>query len=195
MTARPTALAVFCGSRKGCNPAFEVAASQTGSLLAKEGIRLVYGGGSIGLMGVVTDAALNHGGDVTGVIPQFLLDYEVGDPDIDELIVVNSMHDRKRTMFERADGFIILPGGLGTLDEAIEIITWKQLQLHQKPIILVNVEGYWDGFETLVRGAISNGFAHEKVHDLFTTVTQVEDILPAIEAAPDPDDVVLTSHL
>ena len=123
-------LCVFCGSRAGADPAFTEAAEQLGRRLAERGVRLIYGGGSIGLMGVIMRAVLAHGGQVSGVIPEFLMRREVGNPDLTELIVVDSMHERKRRMFELADGFAVLPGGIGTLDETIEIITWQQLGLH-----------------------------------------------------------------
>ena len=128
-------LCVFCGSRAGADPAFSAAAEQLGRTLAARGVRLIYGGGSIGLMGIVMQAVLDNGGQVTGVIPAFLMRREVGNPDLTELIVVDSMHERKRRMFELADAFAVLPGGLGSLDEAIEIITWRQLGCTANPLL------------------------------------------------------------
>ena len=120
---------------------------------------------------------------------------EVGDPGVTELIVVESMHERKRRMFEMADAFIVLPGGLGTLDETIEITTWKQLRQHDKPIVVLDVNGYWQPFQALVEAVIAGGFAHEKVAELYTVVPDVPAVFDALAAAPEPDDIVLTSHL
>jgi len=195
MGAEISALAVFCGSKSGLNEDYAKAAAKTGGLLAENNIRLVYGGGSIGLMGIVVESALRRGGKVTGVIPKFLLEYEVGNPKIEELIIVDSMHERKRTMFDRSDGFIVLPGGLGTLDEAIEVVTWKQLRQHRKPIVFLSVNGYWEEFRALVAKTVGHDFAHEKIGELFTVVTEVEEVLPAIHAAPEPDEITPTSHL
>ena len=190
-----SALAVFCGSRLGEHPAYRAAAEALGALLAARGIRLVYGGGDIGLMGVLADAALAGGGRVTGVIPQFLVEHEVEKGDITDLIVVDSMHARKTRMFELADGCVVLPGGLGTLDEAIEVITWKQLRLHDKPVVLVNIDGFWEPFLALVEAIVAGGFAHPAVRGLFTVVDRIDQALPALETAPEPRPEVLTSHL
>ena len=188
-------LCVFCGSKKGENPAFEADARQLGAEMVRRDVGLVYGGGGIGLMGAITDEVLKAGGRVTGIIPDFLMQYEVGNPDITELVVVDSMHDRKRTMFERSDAFVVLPGGLGTLDETFEIITWKQLRQHSKPVVVLDSGGYWKPFEALVDSIIEGGFAHPAVKELFTVVGRVEDIFDALASAPEPQDVVLTSHL
>jgi uncharacterized protein (TIGR00730 family) len=175
-------LCVFCGSRPGVDPAFAEAAEQLGRSLAERGVRLVYGGGSIGLMGVVTQTVLDHGGEVTGVIPEFLMRREVGNPALTELILVDSMHERKRRMFELADAFAVLPGGLGTLDEAIEIITWQQLGLHAKPIAVLNVADYWTVFETLIEHVIAQGFADAAIRNLFTVTGDVESLIATLEA-------------
>ncbi|MAE44793.1 MAG: TIGR00730 family Rossman fold protein, partial [Magnetovibrio sp.] len=148
-----TSLSVFCGSKKGADPRFEEAARRLGELMVERRIRLVYGGGAIGLMGVLAKTVLDGGGEVTGVIPSFLMKYEVGNPGVTELIVVDSMHDRKRRMFEISDGFVVLPGGLGTLDETIETVTWKQLQLHAKPVVVVDVGGYWRPLAEMIDAA------------------------------------------
>ncbi len=190
-----SSICLFCGSRTGSDPAFVEAGHRLGRLLVEHDVRLVYGGGGIGLMGVVAETVLAGGGHVTGIIPEFLMKYEVGDPGVTELIVVDSMHERKRRMFELADGFVVLPGGLGTLDEMIEIATWKQLQLHTKPIVMVNVDGYWDPLEALIDGVIAGGFAHAAINELFTVVDGIGDVFPALESAPPPKRVVLTSHL
>ncbi len=175
-------LCVFCGSRAGVDPAFTQAAEQLGRSLAERGVRLVYGGGSIGLMGVLTQTVLDHGGEVTGVIPEFLLRREVGNPALTELIVVDSMHERKRRMFELADAFAVLPGGLGTLDEAIEIITWQQLGLHAKPIGVLSVGDYWTVFETLIEHFIAQGFADAAIRNLFAVTGDVESLFATLEA-------------
>lgn len=174
-------LCVFCGSRAGSDPAFSAAAEQLGRALAARGVRLIYGGGSIGLMGIVMQAVLDNGGQVTGVIPAFLMRREVGNPDLTELIVVDSMHERKRRMFELADAFAVLPGGLGSLDEAIEIITWRQLGLHSKPIAVLSVEDYWASFEMLMEQAIARGFADAGIRTLFTVTGDVESMLTVLE--------------
>ena len=161
------------------------AAARLGTLLAERGIRLVYGGGHVGLMGLMADAALAAGGEVIGVIPRFLIEAEAGHADLTELLVVDSMHERKQKMFELADGFVVLAGGLGTLDETIEIITWKQLKLHDKPIVLVDIEGYWAPLRALIEAAIAQGFARPDVWELFTLVGRIEDILPALAATPE----------
>ena len=186
---------VFCGSKKGNDPALARAADRLGVLLAEAGIRLVFGGGRIGLMGVVAQAAMRAGGSVSGVIPDFLMKLEVGDTRITELVVVASMHERKRRMFELADGFVILPGGLGTLDETFEVVTWKQLRHHSKPIVVLNVNGYWSPFADLIGAIVAGGFAHPAVADLFSMVERVEDVIPALSSAPAVNEEVLTSHL
>ncbi len=188
------AVAVFCGSKTGNDPAFASTASRLGATLAEAEVRLVYGGGGIGLMGILADAVLAGGGQVTGVIPEFLMKHEVGKRDLSEMIVVPSMHDRKRRMFELSDGFVVLPGGIGTLEEAIEIITWKQLQLHAKPVAVIDIAGYWAPLAALVRQMISAGFAHPGVMDLFTLVDDADSVLEALDNAPAPDRAVLTSH-
>jgi uncharacterized protein (TIGR00730 family) len=177
---------VYCGSHVGRNSRHREAAVELGRLLAQHGIRLVYGGGRIGLMGEVADAVIAGGGKVVGIIPEMLETKEVGHRGISELRVVTSMHERKNLMFEMADGFVILPGGLGTLDETFEMLTWRQLRLHDKPIILVNVDGYWQPFLKLVDHVISEGFARPDSLALFTVVGAVDEIIPALERQPKP---------
>ncbi len=188
-------LCVFCGSRKGDDPAHADAARALGREMARRRVRLVYGGGRIGLMGIVAEAVSDGGGQVTGVIPDFLMQLEVGNTQAGELIITESMHTRKAKMFELSDAMIVMPGGIGTLDEAFEIITWKQLRQHDKPIVLVDINEYWKPFQALVDSIITGGFAHEKVNELFTVVDKVDDIFPALENAPEPNPLVLTSHL
>ena len=181
-----SALCVYCGSSGNGDQTYLEAAEQTGALLAEEKIRLIFGGGGIGLMGAVADAALAGDGEVIGVMPKFLEDIEVAHERITELIVVDSMHARKQKMFDLSDAFLVLPGGYGTLDEMIEIITWKQLRRHDKPVLLVNVADYWDPFQTLVDSIIKKGFARPKDFELFTIISSVEEILPALALAPEP---------
>ncbi|MBF0248007.1 MAG: TIGR00730 family Rossman fold protein [Alphaproteobacteria bacterium] len=188
-------LCVFCGSRLGTDPAHAVVAQELGRMLAERGVELVYGGGGIGLMAVVANAVIDAGGRVTGVIPEFLRAYEVGVVNGPEALVVGGMHERKAKMFEISEAFVALPGGLGTLDETIEITTWKQLQQHNKPIIFVNTNGYWDPYMAMVDRVVDGGFGHHKVKELFQFVDTVDQIFDAIAEAPDADEVVLTSHL
>ena len=186
---------MFCGSRAGVDPAHEVAAQDLGHAIADRGIELIYGAGDIGLMSVVARAALENGGKVTGIIPEFIQAFEVGSPGEIELIVVESMHERKRAMFERSDGFIALPGGLGTLDETIEMITWKQLQQHKKPVVLVDTNHYWKPLLELVQAVVDGGFGHRGINDLFSVVDDVVSVFQALEDALEPAAEVLTSHL
>ena len=175
--------------------AFEAAARHLGHAIADRGIELIYGGGDIGIMSIVARAALENGGRVTGIIPKFIEDFEVGNPGLSELVVVESMHERKALMFERSDGFVSLPGGLGTLDETIEMITWKQLQQHRKPIVLVDINHYWRPFLELVQAVVDGGYGHHGINDLFSVVDDVDKVFDALAAAPEPDIEVLTSHL
>jgi len=161
------AVAVYCGSRSGNDPAYRAAAQALGEGLAHAHIRLVYGGGGIGLMGVLADAVLTAGGEVVGVIPEFLTRREVAHAGNTELMVTDSMHSRKQQMFELADAFVSLPGGLGTLDETIEIITWRQLGLHDKPILICNVASSAVPFLAAIEAAIAAGFAGPEVRQLY----------------------------
>ncbi len=188
-------LCVFCGSREGNDPAYRAAAIDLGRQLARRGIRLVYGGGSVGLMGVVADAVLAAGGAVTGVIPDFLTKDEARHRRLDDLVITGSMHDRKRRMFELADAFVILPGGLGTLDETFEIITWKQLRLHDSPIVVLDVGGYWRPLQGLIDAICAGGFAHPSIAGLVTVVPTVDDVWQALATAPARHEPAPTSHL
>ena len=149
--ARMSSIAVFCGSSAGRDEACVAAAEAFGRRAAEKGVRIVFGGGAVGLMGVLAQAALKAGGEVVGVIPHFLLGEERARTDLTELIVVGSMHERKARMFDLADGFAVLPGGFGTLDEAIEVMTWRQLSLHDKPMVFLDVAGYWQPWFALAR--------------------------------------------
>jgi hypothetical protein len=173
------ALCVFCGSSLGVEPGYRLAAERLGRLLAEAGVTLVFGGGHVGLMGVLAEAALKGGGRVIGVIPEHLLKVESPFRDSSELIVVDSMHTRKRKMFDLADAFCVLPGGLGTFDETFEILTWKQLSLHSKPIILANVEGYWTPWMGLFEASVEKGFVQPGARRLFSLVDSVDEVLPS----------------
>lgn len=177
-------IAVFCGSKPGQDPKQMDTARDLGRELAVRGIELVYGGGRVGLMGAVADAVQEAGGSVTGIIPDFLMQREVGNTKVDKLEVTDSMHTRKRRMFDLADAFITLSGGLGTLDETIEIITWKQLRLHDKPIVVISIDGYWDFLKTTTAHFTDAGFAYASDADLFTVVDSVEAAFKALDAAP-----------
>jgi hypothetical protein len=183
-------VAVFCGSRSGHDPRFADAARTLGEGLAKAGIRLVFGGGRIGLMGALADAVLSAGGSVLGVIPEFLTRLEVVHEGVADMVVTDSMHTRKRRMFAEADAFISMPGGLGTLDETMEIITWRQLGLHDKPILLCDVAGSAVPLLAAIEAAIDFGFAPAATRLLYETLDSVPAVLrrlaelPGGEAAP-----------
>lgn len=184
--ARIRAICVYCGSSSRGPKKHRDDAIRFGRLLAEAGIGLVYGGGHVGLMGLMADAALNAGGHVTGVIPEDLMRAEVGHGRVTRLVVTKSMHKRKMAMFKRADAFVVLPGGPGTLDEFFEILTWRQLRFHDKPIILVESDGYWKPLAALIEWIIRNGYARASFRRLFKVVASVDDVLPALKAAPRP---------
>ncbi len=173
---------VFCGSATGSDPQFVEAARDTGTLLARRGLALVYGGGHIGMMGALADAALAAGGRVTGVIPQHLMRPEVAHLGLSELVVVDSMHQRKRLMADRADCFLALPGGFGTLDETFEMVTWLQLGLQRKPVALVNVGGYFDPVLQWVQSAVACGFVRRGQADLLLAADTAEAALALLGA-------------
>ena len=172
---------VFCGSSPGVDPAYAQAAQALGHGLGASGIKLVFGGGNVGLMGITAAAALDAGGEVTGIIPDFLRRREVEFHGLTELIVTDSMHTRKRRLFALADAFVVMPGGLGTFDETIEIMTWKQLGQHNKPIILVDILGWAQPFVALVEQTITRGFARDTVRTLFDLVPDVATALAKLE--------------
>jgi len=178
--AKIEGVCVYCGSGKGVEPAYAIAARKLGKALADNGIRLVYGGGSLGLMGEVARATLGAGGKVTGIIPEFLGSREHMLKDVDELIVVENMHVRKQLMFDRADAFVALPGGVGTLEELVEQLTWSQLGRHSKPIVVANINGFWDPFLKLLEHMKAETFIRPGLDVHFTVVDKAEDILPAI---------------
>lgn len=176
-------LCVYCGSSTGRDPVFRQAASELGAAMARAGIGLVFGGGHIGLMGVLADAVLAAGGRVTGIIPERLRAAEVAHHGVSELVVVPSMHDRKRTMAERADAFAVLPGGIGTLDEMFEMLTWRQLGLHDKPVFLVDLAGYWQPLRALLDHLDANAFTPAVIPRLLQVVPDVTALIAALAAA------------
>jgi len=184
--ARVKRLCVYCGASDRVDPVYREAAVELGTRLAGAGIELVYGGGRIGLMGRLADAVLQAGGRVTGIIPAHLDNREIGHHGVNELIVVGSMHERKQLMFERADAFAVLPGGIGTIEETFEIITWKQLLLHDKPIVIVDIGGYWQKLQALVDHVIEKGFASRRSRALFQVVDTVDMLMEALAAAHEP---------
>ena len=181
-----SSLCVYCGSGLGVDSRHLEAARDLGRLLAERHIRLIYGGARIGLMGTLADAALAAGGEVVGIIPGHLDKTELGHRGATELIVVDSMHERKYMMFEQSDAFAILPGGLGTLDETFEMLTWRKLGLHDKPIILVDIAGYWRPLLSLIDHVIIQGFAAPTDRDLYKVVSTIEELVEAVECAPRP---------
>ncbi|MCW9041951.1 MAG: TIGR00730 family Rossman fold protein [Pseudopelagicola sp.] len=170
-------ICVFCGSRSGKDPAFHRFATELGALMAARNWRLVYGAGDIGLMGAVANATQTAGGETFGVIPAHLMRREVGKIDLSRFIVTENMHERKKVMFMNCDAIIVLPGGAGSLDEFFEVLTWRQLGLHEKPIFLANINGYWDPLVGLVDHVISEGFADASLRDFI----QVVDDLTTLE--------------
>jgi uncharacterized protein (TIGR00730 family) len=186
--ANLTSVCVYCGSANGTDPAYAAAAEEFGRILARSGIRLVYGGGSVGLMGILARRVLAEGGMVTGIIPQFLKDREVMLTEVSELIVTPDMHERKRIMFERSDAFVALPGGIGTLEETVEMLTWAQLGRHAKPVVLANVKGFWDPLSDLLKHMQAQGFLSKAFIGLsgeipYYIVPTVAEIVPTLRTA------------
>ena len=174
---------VYCGSGPGTNPQFVEAAQAFGKALAESGVGLVYGGGSVGLMGAVASATLENGGRVTGIIPDFLVKREHAMTDAQEMIVTHDMHERKRLMFERSDAFVALPGGIGTLEELVEQLTWQQLGRHSKPILLANINGFWEPLMNLLAHMRATAFIRPTLSVDILKAERVEDILPKLRAA------------
>ena len=182
MTVELRRVAVFCGSNHGTDPAYAEAAAALGTTLAERGIGLVYGGGAVGLMGVVADAVLAGGGEVVGVIPQLLWDKEVGHRGLTELLIVGSMHERKLAMADRADAFIGLPGGVGTFEELFEAITWTQLGIHQKPVGLLDVAGFYGPLLAFLDDTVDAGFLRAQHRDLILCGTTPDELLARLGA-------------
>ena len=181
-------LCVYCGAARGRNVKLEEFASGFGAACASRGIKLVFGGGGLGLMGAVSDGARKNGGRVIGIIPRSLEEIEIPPADLSDLVVVDNMHERKQQMFQRADGFVSLPGGFGTLEETIEIITWRQLGFHDKPVILANHLGYWDPLISLFEHIVASGFAHADSRDLYRVADSVDEIFEGMNIAPASND-------
>ncbi len=171
---------VFCGSRFGTDPAYREAANQLGQALADKGLRLVYGAGDVGLMGEVANATQSAGGETFGVIPVHLMNLEVGKRDLSSFVITENMHERKKVMFMNADIIVTLPGGAGSLDEFFEVLTWKQLALHDKPIYLLNINGYWDPLLALLQHQVAQRFADDSLLSLFKTVDSVALLMEEI---------------
>lgn len=181
-TPRPS-VCVYCGSRLGARPAYRAAAERTGALLAGRGWRLVYGAGDVGLMGIVAGAAQAGGGETLGVIPQHLLAREVGKRDLTQFVVTETMHERKKVMYMNSDAIIVLPGGAGSLDEFFEVVTWAQLGLHARKVVLLDVESYWQPLVALLDHVIAEGFAEPSLRGLYTVAATAEDALDLIDRA------------
>lgn len=176
-------ICVYCGSSAGNDPAFSAAAREFGRILAENGIGLVYGGGSCGLMGVLAQAVYDNGGEITGVIPDFLKQRELLFAHAQEIIVTRDMHERKRIMFERADAFVALPGGIGTLEELVEQLTWTQLGHHAKPILLADINSYWQPLLAVFASMEAYRFVHSSTALKYYVCDAVEEILPTLRAA------------
>jgi uncharacterized protein (TIGR00730 family) len=179
-------ICVFCGASTGRDPGYAAAAARTGETLARRGIRVIYGGGRLGLMGTVADAALAAGGEVIGVIPRGLVDRELAHPGLTELRIVGTLHERKAAMAELADGFVALPGGLGTLEELAEVLSWAQLDLHAKPIGLLDVGGYFGALESFLDHAVAEGFLAERNRRLLLRDDDLERLLGWFETWEPP---------
>jgi uncharacterized protein (TIGR00730 family) len=174
---------VYCGSGPGTNPNYIEAAKALGKAFAESGIRLVYGGGSVGMMGAVATAVLDHGGLVTGIIPDFLTMRENALTRVQEMVVTPDMHERKRLMFERSDAFVALPGGIGTLEELVEQLTWQQLGRHSKPVLLANIDGFWEPLFDLLQHMRSTEFIRQGFAVEILKADRVDEILPKLRAA------------
>jgi len=176
-------ICVYCGSSSGGDPAYAEAAEQLGRSMGAAGIGLVYGGGSIGLMGILARSVMQSGGHVTGIIPQFLKEREVMLETAHELFVTGDMHERKRAMFDRSDAFVALPGGIGTLEEVVEMMTWAQLGQHRKPVLIANINGFWEPLVTLLRHMSDEGFIREGFEVNYLVADDVAEIVPKLQAA------------
>jgi len=192
-------ICVYCGSGPGTSPAFVAAARRFGQILAENHVSLVYGGGSAGLMGACANAVLDGGGHVTGIIPDFLVDREHMLMRAQERIITRDMHERKRQMFERADAFVALPGGVGTLEELVEQLTWAQLGRHKKPIMIANIEGFWEPLCALLDHMEQLQFIRDGLNVNLLVADRVDDILPkliaAVRAIPEPEKQMQTAEV
>lgn len=178
-------LCVYCGSRDGASPAYLSAAADVGRMIADEGWRLVYGAGDVGLMGAVARAAQAAGAETFGVIPTHLMNMEVGKRDLTTFVITENMHERKKVMFMNSDAIVVLPGGMGSLDEFFEVLTWRQIGLHDKPIFLLSTDGYWGPLEALIEHCIAQGFAPEATRSAYRSVGSVAELATALRALRD----------
>lgn len=186
---------VFCGSSSRAELVYKEAAFELGIALAGADMQLVYGGGQLGLMGLVADGVMNHGGRAIGYITKDLEHIEGGHDSLSELHVVDTMHTRKLNMSQSADAFVILPGGFGTLDELFEILTWRQLEMHDKPLIIVNIEGYWDPLKTLIHHVVEHKFARPMDENLLLFVSDVAEVIPLLNKLPVPQVDVTSKYI
>lgn len=199
MTSHIKHICVYCGSGEGANPRYAEAADQLASAFVREEIGLVYGGGNVGLMGIIAQSMLRNGGHVTGIIPDFMSEWEVTLHEIQSLVVTQTMHERKQLMFEHSDAFVALPGGIGTLEELVEQMTWAQLGQHTKPIVLVDIEGFWQPFLDLLEHMRDHHFIRKEwdVKSL-KVVREASDVIPAIRAlaadraAPEAEELIIS---
>ena len=177
---------VYCGASGKVRESYKTAARDLGKKLADNKTTLIYGGGDVGIMGIVANSVMKNEGEVIGIIPKFLDELEVGHRGLSELILTENMHERKNLMAEKSDAFVVMPGGLGTLEEFFEMITWKQLGLHDKPIVIFNVEGYWDALVELIDHQIAENFARPENRDLFSVALTADEVIEQLQAAPKP---------
>jgi uncharacterized protein (TIGR00730 family) len=178
-------ICVFCGSRAGVSPAYQAEASELGRKIAQLGWRLVYGAGDVGLMGAVANAAQAEGGETFGVIPDHLVKWEVGKTDLSHYVVTETMHERKKVMFMNCDAIVVLPGGAGSLDEFFEVLTWRQLGLHDKPIVLLNTEDYWSPLNGLLQHVVDQGFADASLLEFMATCKTVDETIVHLQSTTD----------
>ena len=175
---------VFCGASSGSDPLYREQTRRLGGLIAGAGMILIFGGGKAGLMGALADGALAADGQVIGVIPEFLKEREHSHSGVTDLQVVDSMHSRKQRMFDLSDAFVVLPGGVGTLDETLEMITWKQLHRHDKPIVIVDINGYWQKLDALIAATVEEAFATPATRGLYTLVSSVDEVIATLRQQP-----------
>ncbi|OQP60723.1 Rossman fold protein, TIGR00730 family [Niastella vici] len=180
-------ITVFCGANSGVDEIYEKQANLLGQVLAKKGIRLVYGGAKVGLMGAIADGALSAGGEVVGVLPKFLQEKELAHEKLTELVVVNSMHERKLKMNDLCDGVIALPGAFGTLEELFEMFTWAQLGLHEKPVAILNINGFYDSLNVLTKNMVDNGFLKKENRDMLIVSDNIEELLQKMATYKAPE--------
>ncbi|HEU0117614.1 MAG TPA: TIGR00730 family Rossman fold protein [Alphaproteobacteria bacterium] len=190
-----SSVCVYCGASNDVTPDFKTLAQDLGQALAQHNLQVVYGGGHVGLMGIIADSALKAGAKVIGIIPEHIRKMEVQHTGLTELHVVADMHTRKRMMVDRSDAFVILPGGLGTLDESFEILTWKKLNLHNKPVIIFNYKGYWAPLLKLIDSTIKEGFSRPSDAALYKVVTTIDELFEVLDSETKPPIASLTGRI